>query len=66
MNKIAQIAVIIVWFFIIVGAIIVTKLGMWYIDYSDVTSIMLGYGLVLAVWLTILNDLKKTIKKYFK
>ena len=66
MNKIAQIIVIIVWFFIIAGTIIITKMCVWGIDQKDIISVLVGTIVLLATWSTVGYELVKTVKKYFK
>ena len=45
--------VVIMWFFIITGAIIVTKICLWEIDQKDITSILVGTMILLATWFTL-------------
>ena len=55
--------VVIMWFFIITGAIIVTKICLWEIDQKDITSILVGIMILLATWFTLGYEAIKTIKK---
>ena len=53
---------IIVWFFIITGAVVVTKMSLYNIDTNDNTSIFLGLALINIVWITIGVELEKILK----
>jgi hypothetical protein len=57
---------IIVWFFIITGAIVVTKISLFNIDTNDNTSIFLGLALINIVWITIGVELEKVVKNFKK
>ena len=57
---------IIVWFFIITGAVVVTKLSLFNIDTNDNTSIFLGLALINIVWITIGVELENIVKNFKK
>jgi hypothetical protein len=63
---IEKIVVAIIWFFIIIGAWIVTRVCLMSINTSDTTSIMLGLFLPLIVWFTVGYELKKQLEKFKK
>jgi len=58
-----KIVVLMLWFFVINGAIIVTKMCLWSIAQEDITSVLVAYGLLFATWFTIGYEAVKTIKK---
>ena len=51
------------WFFIIVGAIIVTKICLWGLHQDDSTSIFVSLFLLSITWFTTVIGLIKTVKK---
>jgi hypothetical protein len=55
--------VVIMWFFIIAGAIIVTKICLWEIDQKDITSVLVGNMILFTTWFTLGYEAIKTIKK---
>jgi hypothetical protein len=57
---------IIVWFFIITGAVVVTKMSLFNIDTNDNTSIFLGLALINIVWITIGVELENIVKNFKK
>jgi hypothetical protein len=57
---------IVVWFFIITGAVVVTKLSLFNIDTNDNTSIFLGLALINIVWITIGVELENIVKNFKK
>jgi len=60
------IATLIVWFFIIIGAIQITPLTFWLMKQSDTTSIFLGVSLFTTMWSVIVYELIQSIKKINK
>jgi hypothetical protein len=63
---IEKIVVAIIWFFITIGAWVVTRVCLMSINTSDITSIMLGLFLPLVVWFTVGYELKKQLEKFKK
>ena len=61
-----KIVMLILWFFIIDGAIVVSKICLWAIKQSDITYIVTGGGIMVALWLFLVIEIRKTIKKYIK
>jgi hypothetical protein len=55
--------VVIMWFFIITGATIVTKMCLWEIDQKDITSVLVGNMILFTTWFTLGYEAIKTIKK---
>jgi hypothetical protein len=51
------------WFFIITGAVVVTKISLFNINPEDTTSIFLGLALINIVWITIGVELENVLKK---
>jgi hypothetical protein len=65
-NIMENIVKIIVWFFIITGAVIVTKISLFNMDPKDLTSIFLGLALINIVWLTVGVELENVVKNFKK
>jgi len=59
-------ALVIIWFFIITGAIQITPLTFWLMKQSDTTSIFLGVSLFATMWSVIVYELIQSIKKINK
>jgi hypothetical protein len=60
---IEKIIITIMWFFIIIGAIIVTKICLWGLHQDDSTSIFVSLFLLSITWFTTVIGLIKTVKK---
>jgi uncharacterized membrane protein (DUF373 family) len=60
------IVTLILWFFIINGAIIVSKICLWGMRQHDITYTVTGGGIMIALWLFLVIEIRKTIKKYIK
>jgi len=58
-----KIVIAVMWFFIIMGAVIVTKISLFNMDPEDTTSIFLGLTLINIVWITVGVELKKLLNK---
>jgi hypothetical protein len=58
-----KIVLLVLWFFIIYGAIIVTKMCLWEIDQKDITSVLVGSMILFTTWFTLGYEAIKTIKK---
>jgi hypothetical protein len=65
-NIMENLVKIVVWFFIITGAVVVTKLSLFNIDTNDNTSIFLGLALINIVWITIGVELENIVKNFKK
>jgi len=57
---------IVVWFFIIIGAVQMTPLTFWLMKQSDALSIFLGVSTFSMAWSVIIYELIQTIKKIIK
>jgi hypothetical protein len=57
---------IIVWFFIITGAIVVTKICLFNIDPQDMSSVFLSLMLVNIVWISVGIELENVVKNFKK
>lgn len=67
MKNLAKIIItLIVWSFILTGAVLVTRLCIWFMSGLDVTSVLLGFGIILAIWLNIAAELYKGGKIFAK
>ena len=66
MNIITQIALVLIWFFIITGAIIVTKICLFNTDPQDMSSVFLSLLLINIVWITVGIELENVVKKFKK
>jgi hypothetical protein len=58
-----KIVIVVMWFFIITGAVVVTKISLFNINPEDTTSIFLGLALINIVWITIGVELENVLKK---
>jgi hypothetical protein len=61
-----KIVMLVLWFFIVNGAIIVSRICLWAIKQPDITYIATGGGIMVALWLFLVIEIRKTIKKYIK
>ena len=57
---------IIVWFFIVTGAIIVTKICLFNTNPQDMSSVFLSLLLVNIVWITVGIELENVVKNFKK
>jgi hypothetical protein len=60
------IIILILWFFILNGAIVVSKICLWAMRQSDITYILTGGLIMGTVWFFIINEARQTIKKINK
>jgi hypothetical protein len=57
---------IIVWFFIVTGAIVVTKICLFNTDPQDMSSVFLSLLLINIVWVTVGIELENVVKNFKK
>jgi len=60
------IVLLVLWFFILNGVIIVSGICLWAIRQPDITYILSGGFTMTAVWFFIINEARQTIKKIKK
>ena len=57
-----RIVLLVLWFFIIYGAIIVSKICLWAIRQPDITYVLTGGFIMTTVWFFIINEVRQIIK----
>jgi hypothetical protein len=60
------VAQLMVWFFIIIGAIVVTKICLFNTNPQDMSSVFLSLMLVNIVWITVGIELENVVKIFKK
>jgi hypothetical protein len=57
------VVLLVVWFFILTGAIIVSKICLWATKQPDITYILTGGFIITTIWFFIINEILQIIKK---
>jgi hypothetical protein len=57
------VVLLVLWFFILNGAIIVSKICLWAMKHDDVIYKMTGSFILTFLWLFIINEARQTINK---
>ena len=57
-----KIVLLVLWFFIINGAIIVSKICLWAMKQPDITYVLTGGFIMTTVWFFIINEVRQIIR----
>ena len=57
-----KIVLLVLWFFIINGAIIVSKICLWVMKQPDITYVLTGGFIMTTVWFFIINEVRQIIR----
>jgi hypothetical protein len=60
------VVLLVVWFFILTGAIIVSKICLWAIKQQDITYVLTGGFIITTIWFFITSEVLQIIKKIKK